>query len=295
MKKRRSYHVFALGAVTLWALAYVLTRLALRCFSPFSLGFLRYATAAIALVPVLVVTRARPPALRDFPLFLLSGGFGFFLYMVAFNLGSVTVPAAESSALVATAPILTALLARVVFQERLTLVQWIAMAVAFCGIVNLTLPAGGMHFSGGLLWILLSVFSMSAYNLVQRKLTGRYSALQSSAYSIAAGALLLSVFAPNAAGELTRAPWEAVAAVLALGILCGAAAYGLWAAALSRAPRTSAASSYLFLIPPLAALFGYVAAGERPTLHTIAGGGVILAGLLLFYMGGKTRPGRFSG
>ena len=151
MKKRRSYHVFALGAVTLWALAYVLTRLALRCFIPFSLGFLRYATAAIALVPVLVVTRARPPALRDFPLFLLSGGFGFFLYMVAFNLGSVTVPAAESSALVATAPILTALLARVVFQERLTLVQWIAMAVAFCGIVNLTLPAGGMHFSGGLL------------------------------------------------------------------------------------------------------------------------------------------------
>ena len=51
----------------------------------------------------------------------------------------------------------------------------------------------------------------------------------------------------------------------------------------------------MFLIPPLAALFGYVAAGERPTLHTIAGGGVILAGLLLFYMGGKTRPGRFSG
>ena len=65
MKKRRSYHVFALGAVTLWALAYVLTRLALRCFSPFSLGFLRYATAAIALVPVLAVTRARPPA-REF-------------------------------------------------------------------------------------------------------------------------------------------------------------------------------------------------------------------------------------
>ena len=295
MKRRPAYHICALCAVTLWALAYVLTRLALRSFTPLSLGFLRYAVAALALVPVLAVKRARPPAPRDIPLFLLSGGLGFFLYMVAFNLGSVTVPAAQSSALVATAPILTALLARAVFHERLTLVQWIAMAVAFCGMVNLTLPADGVRFSVGLLWILLSVLSMSAYNLVQRKLTERYSALQSSAYSIAAGSLMLGVFAPGAAGELARAPRQSVALVLALGVLCGAAAYVLWASALSRAPRTSAASNYMFLIPPLAALFGYIAAGERPGLHTLAGGGVILAGLLLFYMGGKPRSGSFHG
>ena len=106
---------------------------------------------------------------------------------------------------------------------------------------------------------------------------------------------MLSVFAPGAAGELARAPRQSVALVLALGVLCGAAAYVLWASALSRAPRTSAASNYMFLIPPLAALFGYIAAGERPGLHTLAGGGVILAGLLLFYMGGKPRSGSFHG
>ncbi len=170
--------------------------------------------------------------------------------MVAFNLGSVTVPAAQAAPLSPPPPILTALLSRAVFHERLTLVQWIAMAVAFCGMVNLTLPADGMRFSVGLLWILLSVLSMSAYNLVQRKLTERYSALQSSAYSIAAGSLMLGVFAPGAAGELARAPRQSVALVLALGVLCGAAAYVLWASALSRAPRTSAASNYMFLIPP---------------------------------------------
>lgn len=62
MKRRPAYHICALCAVTLWALAYVLTRLALRSFTPLILGFLRYAVAALALVPVLAVKRARPPA-----------------------------------------------------------------------------------------------------------------------------------------------------------------------------------------------------------------------------------------
>ena len=215
--------------------------------------------------------------------------------MVAFNLGSVTVPAAQAAPLSPPPPILLALLSRAVFHERLTLVQWIAMAVAFCGMVNLTLPADGMRFSVGLLWILPVRAFHERVQPGPAKAHGALQRAESSAYSIAAGSLMLGVFAPGAAGELARAPRQSVALVLALGVLCGAAAYVLWASALSRAPRTSAASNYMFLIPPLAALFGYIAAGERPGLHTLAGGGVILAGLLLFYMGGKPRSGSFHG
>ncbi|MGI5935748.1 MAG: hypothetical protein ACOX7I_02935 [Oscillospiraceae bacterium] len=46
MNFKDSFHPYAAVTILFWSLAYVLTRLALNYFSPFSLGFLRYLLAS---------------------------------------------------------------------------------------------------------------------------------------------------------------------------------------------------------------------------------------------------------
>ena len=127
MKWKDSFHPYAMTTIVFWSLAFVFTRLALQYFSPFSLGFLRYFTASLTLAAVAFVTKMQLPKKRDLPLFLISGALGFFLYMIVFNLGSQAVTAATGSVIMASVPVMTALLARVIYKERLCGIQWLAI------------------------------------------------------------------------------------------------------------------------------------------------------------------------
>ena len=202
MKPRKSFHPYAITTIIFWSLAYVLTRLALQHFSSLSLGFLRYAVASVVLFAVCIIMKIRLPAKRDIPWFIVSGTAGFFLYMIAFNTGTGYVTAATSSIIIASVPVFTALLAVPVFQEKLLMRQWAAIAVEFAGILILTMYNAVFSANIGVLWLLLAALLLSGYNLLQRKLTRTYSALQSTTYSIFTGTILLAVFAPRSVGEL---------------------------------------------------------------------------------------------
>ena len=287
MRWKDSYHPYAAVTILFWSLAFVFTRLALGYFSVCSLGLLRYATASVVLLAVALATRMRPPALRDMPWFLLSGAAGFGLYMITFNLGSQTVSASTGSVVLATTPILTALLARAVYREKLKALQYGAIGVSFLGVTVLTVLHGGLTVNGGLTYMFLSALLLSVYNLVQRRLTKTYTALQSTAISIFAGTLMLCVFLPGAVREAAAAPPIQYLYVLILGVLSSAAAYCAWSKALSLAQNTSSVSNYMFITPFLTTLLGLWLAGEPVEASTVAGGALIIAGLLLFRFGGR--------
>ncbi len=202
MQLSRSYHPYAAVTILFWSMAFVFTRLALRYFSVYSLGVLRYLVASIVLLGVALATRMRLPKLRDVPWFLLSGAAGFGLYMIVFNLGSQSVSASTGSVILATTPILTALLAQAVYHEKLSLRQYAAIGVSFAGVVALTVLRGGFTVGRGLWYMFASALLVSVYNLLQRRLTRTYSALQATAVSIFLGTLMLCVFLPGAIGEL---------------------------------------------------------------------------------------------
>lgn len=287
MKRLRSYHGYAAITILFWSLAYVLTRLALRYFTVFPLGLLRYAVASAALLPVVVFGRLRPPAVRDWPWFLMAGAAGFALYMLAFNLGSKTVSASTSSVMIATTPILTALLARFLLGERLTGAQYGAIGVAFSGVVVLLAMQGRFTVGGGLMYLFAAALLLAVYNLVQRRLTRAYAPLQATAYSIFAGTLMLCVFLPDALSELRGAPAEPLVCVLLLGVLCSAAAYCAWGKALSLAENASSVSNYMFVTPFVTTLLGLWLAAEPLELSTLIGGLLIIAGLAMFRLGDR--------
>lgn len=287
MKVKSSFHPYAIITILFWSLAYVLTRLTLQFFSAFSLGFLRYLIASCTLLVVAILKKIQPPSRGDLLWFFASGGVGFFFYMIAFNQGQSTVTASTGSVVIATVPVITALLARFVYREKLRIFQWFAILIELIGVIVLTLMNGVFSVNRGLFWLFLAALALSVYNLIQRRLTKKYTALQTSTYSIFFGTLLLAFFAPTSFREVSNAPIIQYLYLAILGVCSSAIAYVSWAKAFSKAKQTSQVSNYMFVTPFLTSVLGFLIAGEVPDRATLYGGGIILIGILIFNFGGK--------
>ncbi len=287
MKFSNSFHPYASVTILFWSLAYVLTRLSLEYFSPFSLGFLRYFTASCVLLTIAITAKIKIPKRADMKWFFAAGFFGFFLYMIAFNKGCETVTAATSSVIIATVPVITALLARIFYKEKLSSFQWAASLIEFSGVVVMTQMNHNFSLNHGILWLLLAAISLGIYNILQRKLTKAYSGLQVSAFSIFAGAVMLAVFLPASVQEVSTAPPIQLLYIVILGAFSSAMAYVAWALAFKKAKQASLVSNYMFITPLLTSLLGFVFTGEQPDLPTIVGGLVILTGMIIFNFGAK--------
>ena len=80
--------IFAFITVFLWSSAFPITKIATQCFSPNALGLLRCALASVILLIIGGMNHLRKPMKAlHIPLFFLSGGLGFSLYMIFFNTG----------------------------------------------------------------------------------------------------------------------------------------------------------------------------------------------------------------
>ncbi len=88
--------------------------------------------------------------------------------------------------------------------------------------------------------------------------------------------------------SMSAAGWFAA---LFLGIMGSGVAFLTWATALSRLQSVTVAM-YLFLASVLAALWGYLFNGTPVGLAFVAGGALVLIGLLL--MASQSRPGAVS-
>jgi len=287
MKLKTNYHFYAIITIIFWASAYIFIKFALRHFTPYTLGFLRYFIAAIFLVIFSIFVKIRLPGKKDIKWFILSGFFGFSLFMVAFHVGCASVSASTASLIVATTPIITTLLARVMYKEKLKVIQYIAIVIEFIGVGVLTLMNGIFSINIGIIWLLLASISLSFYNLLQRNITKKYSSLQASAISIWFGVILLLMFLPNAAGEIRTAPAIVIIHVLILGIFPSSIAYISWSHALSLVKNASSVTNYMFITPFLATIFGIIFVGEIPDSATIYGGMIIIFGLLIFNFSDK--------
>jgi len=107
-------------AVTIlsWASAFPAIPLALRELQPVPLAAARFAVAALLVLAWLAWRRPPRPALPDLLRFALCGLVGIAAYNILLNTGQRSVAAGAASFIVNPAPILTALLARLVLGER---------------------------------------------------------------------------------------------------------------------------------------------------------------------------------
>ena len=227
------------------------------------------------------------PSKKDFPWFLLAGAVGFFIYIITFNKGQESISASTASVVIATVPVITAVLARFIYSEKLSCIQWGAIIIELIGVCILTLLKGIFSINIGLLWLFLAALVLSIYNLIQRRLTKKYTALQTSSFSIFSGTILLAAFMPASLREVLHVPFIQLFYVVLLGVFSSAIAYIAWSKAFSKARQTSDVSNYMFVTPFLTSILGFFIANEIPEYSTLIGGAVILFGILVFNFGDK--------
>lgn len=277
-----------LVTVVLWASAFVGIRAALPHFPPAHLALLRYLIASVALVAAAPFVGVRVPSLRDLPVIALTGLVGIAAYNVLLNTGEQTVTAGAASMIVAGVPVMTAVLSAAFLGERMGPRGWLGLAVCFAGsAIIATAGQEELRFERGAVLLLLAALALSIYFVLQKPLLRRYSPLALVSYAIWGGTLYLLTFAPGLVSTVRTASTASTLAVVYLGIFPAAVAYVAYAYALAAMPAGRTAS-FLYLVPVVTVLIEWLWLRELPTMHTLLGGSVVMAGVLL--VNARRRP-----
>jgi drug/metabolite transporter (DMT)-like permease len=132
----------------IWGINFTMLKIGLRTFTPFGLTAFRYVLAAVVLW--LVVRWLEPDVRvdRNTALKLLGlGVIGNTLYQSGFMVGLTRTTASNSSLLIASTPVMTAIVGSMLGVEQLTRAVGAAIAVGTVGVVMIVLGAHGAGFS----------------------------------------------------------------------------------------------------------------------------------------------------
>jgi drug/metabolite transporter (DMT)-like permease len=264
-----------------WASAFPAIRAGLTAFGPLELGAVRFAIAAIPAAIFLLIARPSLPSPGEAWRFATGGIVFVALYTVLLNIGEQTVSAGAASFIINVSPILTAIFATIFLSERFPLLAWGGTFLSFFGVGLIALGEGdGLSIDTGALLILGGAVCTTVNTIVQKPLFSRHKPLTVAAWNMVVGGLILSPGLPSAFAQASVAPTDALLSAIYLGIIPSFVAYGAWAVTLSRL-SASRASNYLYCVPPVATLIGFLWLGEVPGLIGIIGGLLALGGVVV--------------
>ncbi len=286
-------HASLILLILFWGLAFVAIKQALVFMSWITLTFLRFAVADALFVGYLVATRQvrHPPAREDLPMLVLLAFFGFTGYHLFLNLGETdpNVSAGTAALIIASAPAFIAIFAIPLLKERIGRWQSAGIALAFAGlavIIFFVRPESQFTFraSEGALTVVPPAIFSALYAVLGKSYLRRYPPFTFVAWTLLIGTVLLlpllivtrrSVFTDIQSMGL--AGWIPV---LYLGIFPTFVGYGIWFRALERIPAASA-GAYIYASTLVAVIGGIVILGESLTVGAIAGGAMVIAGVVL--------------
>ncbi|MBV9605352.1 MAG: DMT family transporter, partial [Solirubrobacterales bacterium] len=197
--------------------------------------------------------------------------------MLAF--GEQRVPSSLAAIMVATVPLIGALLAmRFDHSERPTPVRALGLLIGFCGVIALVgLDVAGHR--GELLGVGAIMLTATGYAigpmLVKHRLAGLDPRASQGASLAIASLVLLPVAALDPPGRVPTA--GAIGAVIALGLLCTAGGFVVYAILIGEA-GSSRATVITYVNPVVAVALGVTLLGEQPGAGAVAGLLLILAG-----------------
>jgi drug/metabolite transporter (DMT)-like permease len=270
-----------LVTILAWASAFPAIRAGLAGFGPLELGAMRFAIAALPAAAYLLITRPPLPRGAEIWRFVTGGLFFVALYTGLLNMGEQSVSAGAASFIINVNPIITAALAMALLGERFRLWAWIGTAISFAGIGLIALGEGdALRIDAGALLVLGAAFCNSITSVAQKPLFARHKPLTVSAWNMVIGAVILLPFLPSGLAQAEVASSAALFAAIYLGIVPSLIAYATWTIVLSRLPA-SRASNFMYCVPPVATLLGFLWLGEMPGVLGIAGGVLALGGVML--------------
>jgi drug/metabolite transporter (DMT)-like permease len=269
----------------IWAGSNVVNRMAAGAIDPAAISFYRWLTALIVLTPFAArgVWRHRALVAEHFWRLAILGALGMAAYQSLAYYAARTVTATSMGLILGAMPIMTIVLAAAVFRSRTSPTVWVGALTSLVGLILLISggdPAALLRHGIGLgeLLMLAASFSYAVYNVLLKRWALPLPTWVSLYVQILVGlAILLPPFllAPSVEITARNAPL-----ILYAGLFASALAPGLWNWTL---PRLGAERIAVFmnLSPLFTALLAIVMLGERLGPRDLAGGGLIIAGVVL--------------
>jgi len=278
---RNSIKTIALTSLSLVAFAAnsVLCRLALKdgAIDPASFTMVRLLAGVFVLMVILKSTGRRD---NDSSEGSWTAALMLFIYAAAFSFAYVTLDTATGALILFGAVQLTMVIAGWIKGARLTLVEWLGMAVAFGGLVYLVLPGvtapaplgfALMTFAGAA-WGLYTLFGRGSTNPLADT---TYNFVRSLPFVI----LLVAVTAIVSTGNFQLSTNGVLLAAISGGIASGIG-YAIWYTALRGLSGTVAAVVQL-AVPVIAALGGVVFVSEAISQRLLISAALTLGGRFL--------------
>ena len=271
----------------IWSLNFVVVKASIAEIGPLTFNAVRYGIATITLFTLLRLRSGtiRVPKETVLPLLAL-GAFGFGCYQVAWILGLMQVSAGDSSLIVATSPVLTAIIAGVIGIDRLTPPKLAGALVAFAGVAIVIGGEGHLTLGSSLAGdglTLLAALIWSLYPVLGMRMLARVDPMQTTAWTVLGGTLLVI---PLGIAEVlfgggggTWMPLTVVGVLFSGSMAAGIANVLIWNAIRHIGPTRATVTQ--FLVPPGAVLLGALFLNEPVGLPQILGGAVIVLGLWL--------------
>jgi drug/metabolite transporter (DMT)-like permease len=264
-----------------------------------SIGLLRFrqsARAGEAAGPHGVESIFRTPArvtARDALELAGLGLVGHFLYQYFFIGGLALTTVANSSLMLATTPVVIALISAPLGYERVGARHWAGAALSLLGIyivVGRGVDLGGQVLKGDLMMV-AAVLCWAVYTLGSRRLISRHSPVGVTGMSMAIGTL---VYVPVMWPHVQAVAWAGVSwrtwvsivysSIFALGV-----AYTIWYAAV-RQIGSARTSVYSNVIPIVAMATAVIFLGEPLRLSNLLGATAVLVGVALTRTAPQAAP-----
>jgi drug/metabolite transporter (DMT)-like permease len=263
---------------------------------PFNAARLAIASA-IFLVLIVVARRVRVPTVFYTPApitradWIQLGWLGFvghFLYQILFIGGLARTSVANSSLLLATTPVVIAVVSAALGRERIGRWHWAGGAISLTGIYLVVGHGAGLSSQTlvGDLMVAGGVLCWTIYTLGAGRLMERHSPLGVTGLSMIIGA---AIYLPVMAGPIAAVEWLSLSDATWIKIAYSSVAalvvaYMIWYAAVQRigSARTSVYSN---TIPIFALAVAAIWLGEPLGLRKLIGAALVLAGVALMRIG----------
>lgn len=281
---------FALASVyILWGSTYLAIRFALESYPPFLLGAIRMFLAGALMYAVLRARGARPPTAKQWRTLTVLSIWMVLLSNGLVNLAETEVGSGLAAIAVASMPLFAGVFAMLRGRHPSRL-EWAGLAIGFVGVLWLNAGSELSSSTLGLVCLIIAPIAWAWGSIWSRDQDLPEPFMAASAQMITGSAWMLG--AALLTGErISAAPtFDATAALLYLvvaGSIFGFTAY-IW---LLHHVRPALATSYAYVNPPIAVLFGALLGGEHFTRHDLGAMAVILVGVVIITLS-KSRAAK---
>ena len=286
-------YIILIFSMLFWGTSFVFTSILLNTLDPISIIFIRLLlSSAMLWIIVAVFFRNKKIPFKTYKWIAVLAFFEPFIYFLGETYGLQRVSPIITSLIVSTIPVFTAIVMRLFFNAKLTVINFIGIFISLSGVI-LMLVGKNMQMnvdSFGLILLFIAVLSAVGYGIVLNKLATNVHPVWLIAIQNSFGFLFFLPFylimreTPdfNHTSVLTlfNPQWEMWICILALSIFSSSLAFIFYSMSV-RQLGVARCSVFANSTPIFTAITSFLLLGEHLTMVKIVGIFVVVFGLIL--------------